>query len=970
MALTTLAQQNKTKINTNPSFLNDQAPNLVEKVLLEKYLVLEQKNTQSGEANIYTARDINTNDTLIIKQYRRKNAIKNDVIEVLSNLNSINVVRVLAHGEYDGYQFVVLPFYQGKSLRDYLNEGYRFDLGFLKEFISELNKTLKLIHEHDLIHKDLKPENIIITEPDNNIVLIDFGISTDLGGKTVVLTQTGKTPFYAAPETNQGVYTIESDYYAFGIMIYELFAGVTPFQNNLLNSNSVAAFSLISKIPFSDNFPQELRDLITGLTYNDLSNRKDLNNPNRRWTSREVEKWLKGEKQPIPGEGLQVQAPTKGDFEVPYFFNHNRIYTLRELGEQFMTNVSAAISEIGRGFLSRHFDQNNDQIRKEKTEKLEQELYKADQSVNKNVLLYKLIYQIIPDFKEIYWNKHKFDSLFDYGSALVEASVNTNEQNEDLIQSAFDLLTFDVLQNYVTYQISDELKSSLELVMQNNKELLTITPLDPKNQALRLGYSLTQREDFSIGSKSFKNIEEFNKYLDHLYECDVTAYVNYFYEFQDELETHKKLLVAEALQRFNKHFAQKETVLNVNGYIFKKPEDELDYELKLYKNNQIMKLHHFRKSSQKRLNVYFELLKGANKSKFFQALNNYKAIVNIDEHYFKNVDEFKKYGESLAQINLDFLTHFLRLHRTAIVNNLKREDQFEDVYGYLQDVSIGKITLANTDQNKVKILNKPKSQNLLDLLACKKDELQIGQKVFFGSFYQYQKVDNKGEEHNQMEPILWRIIAKEDQKLILLAEKGLIVKPFDSKDRTTDWPNSEIRAWLNIEFFNTAFSTEEIAVLTDHSSEGVLDKIFLLNVSELDKYLPNYEHRKCVLTQYAQVTSHSSKNFNSCNWWLREPANPNASYRSTKFKVIKYDGRLNEDGYYLAFEYNAVRPAICVSLNMNEPEELQPEQIQSEVLDQIPEQIQSEVFLQEEVTIPNKLVGVKGIEKKPLKLGL
>ena len=71
---------------------------------------------------------------------------------------------------------------------------------------------------------------MMISDDESHIILIDFGISSVVSDNTVVITQTGKSPFYSAPETTTGLFLAESDYYSFGITLYELFTGYTNMQ--------------------------------------------------------------------------------------------------------------------------------------------------------------------------------------------------------------------------------------------------------------------------------------------------------------------------------------------------------------------------------------------------------------------------------------------------------------------------------------------------------------------------------------------------------------------------------------------------------------------------------------------------------------------------------------------------------------------------------------------------------------------
>lgn len=946
MALTTLAEQSKTVINKNQSenIPIDQAPNLVGLTLSDRYQVQTLKNVSSGESYIYEALDLQTGISRVIKQYRRKNAVKNDVIEILKSIDNINVVRVLDDGFYEGYQYVVLPLYRGKSLRDYLNDGVRFDLKILREFISDLNNTLILIHNHNLIHKDLKPENIIISEPDNNIVLIDFGISTDLGDKTVVLTQTGKTPFYAAPETNQGIYTIEADYYAFGIMVYELFTGVTPFQNNFINPDNIAAFSLISKIPFPDNFPPELKALVTGLTYNDLSNRRDLNNPNRRWTSKEVDKWLKGEFQPIPGEGVQEKSDNKqGDFAIPYFFKNKRLFTYYEIADAFLSDISAAINEIGRGFLTRHFEQNNDFSRVSKTKKAESALNQNKVNDHNKCVVYRLMYQIIPNLKTIYWNSYKFDSLYDYANALIDVVIKKVKDHDNLIDSALFLIKNSVLETYVNYQIKNELKDSLLVVMKSNKELINTTPLDRINQALRVAYSLTQREDFFINHISFKDINEFNQFLDSLYEKNLSAYVTYLDQNKEELETHKKLLVGDTLNRFNKHFTQQKSILTIKQFVFRNPEEMLDYIEQLWDQNKLSLLYNFFEKAHKILEKYKDHLLSSKQDSYIKALEYQKSLIKVDEHFFKNIDAFKQYANTLVESDLKVLDQFITMHQQAFKINMEQNENLKKCYEYLRELSLQKIIYKSEDQHQV-LKTISKEDRILDLLKLEIQELEIGQKVKFGSFFQ--KFDN------EKEPLIWKILDIKDHEVLLLSQKGIIFKPYNDFRENVSWNQSTLCSWANNYFYDEAFNSNEKKSIVDTKKSSIIRKetdlktfsshVFLLDLEEITKYLPKAKDRDCFPTDYA-IRSKASENINDhknytktisskCIWWLRSTFTEGSYYNEhTKAHVVFLHGEFEnkfdifdkktkekkeicENGKHLDSLVCIVRPAICVSI--------------------------------------------------------
>ena len=150
-------------------------------------------------------------------------------------------------------------------------------------------------------------------------------------------------------ETFRELYLAESDYYSLGITIYELFTGTTPYNN--INDDEREMYITMQKIPQPKDMPDELYDLILGLTYNDLTNRKDKSNPNRRWTYNEVKAWLSGKKVAVPGIGY---GSTKRNMPAYTFNNHQYTDTL-SLANALGLNWQLGKKEFYRGILSGFF---------------------------------------------------------------------------------------------------------------------------------------------------------------------------------------------------------------------------------------------------------------------------------------------------------------------------------------------------------------------------------------------------------------------------------------------------------------------------------------------------------------------------------------------------------------------------------------------------------------------------------------
>ncbi|WP_051621916.1 protein kinase [Ruminobacter sp. RM87] len=364
---------NKTLINTGSGCEVD---NLTGTVVLEKYTLLNKINDPSGEAALYmavgnTSQNSSVQNTpVVVKIYRRKEAVKQEVLNKLAKLKSPGIVEIIDHGFYNGFACIVMPYYMNGSLA-----GKTLTYGVIKDIvIPEVTAGLKYLHENGIIHKDIKPANLVISNDGKHVHIIDFGISSAKDdGVSVLITKTGMSPEYCAPETFNNVWVEESDFYSFGITLFELFKGHTPF-NYSSDRDALAASASIQKIRFSLDFPEELVNLIKGLTYKDLSNRNDPNNPNRRWNWNEIEKWLKGENIPVPGElnSNNKTSDSTGNtsessayiFSNPYDFRNNqgkvvKLNNLAEFTEAFGLNWNDGKKHVGRGFASKFFIQQN-----------------------------------------------------------------------------------------------------------------------------------------------------------------------------------------------------------------------------------------------------------------------------------------------------------------------------------------------------------------------------------------------------------------------------------------------------------------------------------------------------------------------------------------------------------------------------------------------------------------------------------
>lgn len=310
-----------------------------------KYRVISSLDNISGEANLYLCEYDGTN--YMAKVYHRNEPIKDEVWKTLQDVSSPYVVKAVERFFADGQTVEILPYYKRGSLAS-----SRLTANQIVNVVFCVNEGLKALHSAGIIHKDIKPSNLMWADNGEDVLIIDFGISSLLDeNRTIIQTSTGLTLQYAAPETLHNIFSNYSDYYALGVTVYELFSGATPYSN--MTQEQIEKYYSIQNFPTPEGAPQRLKDLILGTTYFDIRNRKDTDNPNCRWSYSQVDQWCKGETPTVPGQGLGSSFGAIQD----YSFQGEKIRKKSDLAYQLCINWEEGKDEFLSGRLARYFDQ-------------------------------------------------------------------------------------------------------------------------------------------------------------------------------------------------------------------------------------------------------------------------------------------------------------------------------------------------------------------------------------------------------------------------------------------------------------------------------------------------------------------------------------------------------------------------------------------------------------------------------------
>ena len=144
-----------------------------------------------------------------------------------------NIVSVYEYGEDDAVTFIAMEFVEGAGLREYLTRRASFDFGQLAALMDQLLGALEFAHSRGVVHRDVKPSNLIVTGQ-GQLKVADFGIArVDTSNLTMVGMTIG-TPPYMSPEQIRGFEVDHrSDLFSTGIVLYELLTGERPFGGNL-----------------------------------------------------------------------------------------------------------------------------------------------------------------------------------------------------------------------------------------------------------------------------------------------------------------------------------------------------------------------------------------------------------------------------------------------------------------------------------------------------------------------------------------------------------------------------------------------------------------------------------------------------------------------------------------------------------------------------------------------------------------
>ena len=194
---------------------------------------------------------------------------------------------------------------------------------------------------------------------------------------------------------------------------------------------------------------------------------------------------------------------------------------------------------------------------------------------------------------------------------------------------------------------------------------------------------------------------------------------------------------------------------------------------------------------------------------------------------------------------------------------------------------------------------------------------KAGDYVFFGEYEQDNNISNGKED------VEWLVLEVKDGKALVISKYALDCKLYNTSYKDVTWETCILRKWLSNDFLGSAFSAEEKAMIPtvtvsadknpDYSTNpgnATQDQVFLLSITEANKYFSSDSARQCKPTDYAVANGARKSDSGFCWWWLRSPGiNQNIA------ADVYSNGEVYEHGYSVNNDANAVRPALWINLD-------------------------------------------------------
>ena len=245
--------------------------NLIGKTIAKRYEIIS-KTGVGGMATVYMAKDIVLNRNVAVKVLKDEFTTDEEFIkrfnseaQAAASLTHPNIVSIYDVGNEDGIYYIVMELIRGKTLKQIITEEGALPWKWSVNIAMQIASALETAHKNNIVHRDIKPHNIILTE-DGVAKVTDFGIAKAVSNSTITAfgTTIGSVHYFS-PEQAKGGYTdAKSDIYSLGVVMYEMLTGKVPFDAD--TSVSVALKHMqedpVPPMEVNENIPKAVNDII------------------------------------------------------------------------------------------------------------------------------------------------------------------------------------------------------------------------------------------------------------------------------------------------------------------------------------------------------------------------------------------------------------------------------------------------------------------------------------------------------------------------------------------------------------------------------------------------------------------------------------------------------------------------------------------------------------------------------------
>ena len=245
--------------------------NIIGRTIANRYEIIN-KTGVGGMATVYMAKDKVLNRNVAIKVLKDEFTTDDEFVkrfnseaQSAASLSHPNIVSIYDVGNEDGIYYIVMELVRGKTLKQIITEEGALPWKWSVNIAMQIASALETAHKNNIVHRDIKPHNIIITE-DGVAKVTDFGIAKAVSDSTITAfgTTIGSVHYFS-PEQAKGGYTdAKSDIYSLGVVMYEMLTGKVPFDSD--TSVSVALKHMqeppVPPMQINENIPKAVNDII------------------------------------------------------------------------------------------------------------------------------------------------------------------------------------------------------------------------------------------------------------------------------------------------------------------------------------------------------------------------------------------------------------------------------------------------------------------------------------------------------------------------------------------------------------------------------------------------------------------------------------------------------------------------------------------------------------------------------------